>query len=90
MSRPAVILDRDGTLIHEARYLDRLERLQFFPYTIDAVRLLNRAGFEVQASGSGYVVVQEPGAGSAATTGAARTPSRASAGPSSPSERRPP
>ena len=47
MSRPAVILDRDGTLIHEARYLDRLERLQFFPYTIDAVRLLNRAGFAV-------------------------------------------
>lgn len=47
MSRRAVILDRDGTLIHEAGYLDRLERLQFFPYTIDAVRLLNRAGFAV-------------------------------------------
>src|SRR5215212_1701700 len=43
----AVFLDRDGTLVEEAGYLDRLERLVFFPYTIDAVRLLNRAGFAV-------------------------------------------
>jgi D-glycero-D-manno-heptose 1,7-bisphosphate phosphatase len=47
MSKPAVFLDRDGTLLEEAGYLDRLERLVFFPYTIDAVRLLNRAGFRV-------------------------------------------
>jgi D-glycero-D-manno-heptose 1,7-bisphosphate phosphatase len=47
MTRPAVFLDRDGTLLEEAGYLDRLERLVFFPYTIDAVRLLNRAGFAV-------------------------------------------
>ena len=47
MTRPAVFLDRDGTLLEEAGYLDRLERLVFFPYTIDAVRLLNRAGFTV-------------------------------------------
>jgi D-glycero-D-manno-heptose 1,7-bisphosphate phosphatase len=47
MSRPAVFLDRDGTLLEEAGYLDRLERLIFFPYTIDAVRLLNRAGLAV-------------------------------------------
>jgi D-glycero-D-manno-heptose 1,7-bisphosphate phosphatase len=45
--RPAVFLDRDGTLIEEAGYLDRLERLAFFPYSVDAVRLLNRAGFVV-------------------------------------------
>ena len=43
--RRAVFLDRDGTLIEEAAYLDRLERLVFFPYSIDAVRLLNEAGF---------------------------------------------
>ena len=43
----AVVLDRDGTLIEEAGYLDRLERLVFFPYSIDAVRLLNQAGFAV-------------------------------------------
>lgn len=47
MTRRAVFLDRDGTLIEEAGYLDRLERLVFFPYTVDAVRLLNRAGFAV-------------------------------------------
>jgi D-glycero-D-manno-heptose 1,7-bisphosphate phosphatase len=47
MTRPAVFLDRDGTLIEEAGYLDRLERLVFFPYSVDAVRLLNRAGFAV-------------------------------------------
>jgi len=47
MPRPAVFLDRDGTLVEEAGYLDRLERLVFFPYSIDAVRLLNRADFTV-------------------------------------------
>ena len=47
MSRRAVLLDRDGTLIEEAGYLDRLERLILYPYTIDAVRVLNRAGFAV-------------------------------------------
>jgi len=43
----AVFLDRDGTLIEEAGYLDRLERLAFFPYSVDAVRALNRGGFAV-------------------------------------------
>jgi D-glycero-D-manno-heptose 1,7-bisphosphate phosphatase len=43
----AVFLDRDGTLIEDVGYLDRIERLKLFPYTIDAVRLLNRAGFKV-------------------------------------------
>jgi D,D-heptose 1,7-bisphosphate phosphatase len=47
VSDPAVFLDRDGTLIEEAGYLDRLDRLRFFPWTIDAVRLLNRAGLKV-------------------------------------------
>jgi len=45
MSRPAVFLDRDGTLIEECGYLDRLELLALFPWTTDALRLLNRAGF---------------------------------------------
>jgi D-glycero-D-manno-heptose 1,7-bisphosphate phosphatase len=45
--RQAVFLDRDGTLIEESGYLDRLDRLAFFPYTTDAVRLLNRAGLAV-------------------------------------------
>jgi D-glycero-D-manno-heptose 1,7-bisphosphate phosphatase len=45
--RRAVFLDRDGTVLEEAGYLDRLERLVFFPFSIDAIRLLNRAGFAV-------------------------------------------
>jgi D-glycero-D-manno-heptose 1,7-bisphosphate phosphatase len=45
--KPAVFLDRDGTLLEEAGYLDRLERLAFFPFGIDAVRLLNRGGYSV-------------------------------------------
>lgn len=45
--RRAAFLDRDGTLIEEAGYLDRLERLAFYPYSIDAVRLLNQAGLAV-------------------------------------------
>ena len=45
--KPAVFLDRDGTLIEEGGYLDRLDRLVFFPYSVDAVRLLNRGGFAV-------------------------------------------
>jgi D-glycero-D-manno-heptose 1,7-bisphosphate phosphatase len=42
-----VFLDRDGTLIEEAGYLDTLDRLQLYPFSVDAVRLLNRAGFAV-------------------------------------------
>jgi D-glycero-D-manno-heptose 1,7-bisphosphate phosphatase len=45
MSRPAVFLDRDGTIIEERNYLDRLEQLALFPWTADALRLLKRAGF---------------------------------------------
>jgi len=42
--KSAVFLDRDGTLVEENGYVDRLERLVFFPYSVDAVRLLNRSG----------------------------------------------
>lgn len=45
--RRAVFLDRDGTIIEEAGYLDRLERLVFYPFSIDAIRTLNRGGFAV-------------------------------------------
>ena len=45
--RRAVFLDRDGTLLEEGNYVDRLDRLVFFPYSVDAVRSLNEAGFAV-------------------------------------------
>lgn len=44
---PAVFLDRDGTLIEDVGYLDRVERLQFYPWSVESVRLLNNAGFQV-------------------------------------------
>ena len=44
---PAVFLDRDGTLIEEVGYLDRLDRLSVFPWSADAVKLLNRHGYRV-------------------------------------------
>ena len=47
MSRPAVFLDRDGTMIHDVGYLSRHEEIEWFPWTMDAIRLLNRAGYLV-------------------------------------------
>jgi D-glycero-D-manno-heptose 1,7-bisphosphate phosphatase len=43
--RPAVFLDRDGTIIEERGYLDRLDLLELYSFTADAIRLLNRAGY---------------------------------------------
>lgn len=47
MNRPAVFLDRDGTMIHDVGYLGRHEDIQWYPFTADAIRLLNRAGYLV-------------------------------------------
>ena len=41
---PAVFMDRDGTLIEEAGYLDSLDRLTLLSPTVDAPRLPGRAG----------------------------------------------
>ncbi len=38
-----VFLDRDGTLIEEVGYLDRPERVELYPYAVDAIKALNRA-----------------------------------------------
>jgi D-glycero-D-manno-heptose 1,7-bisphosphate phosphatase len=43
----AVFLDRDGTLNVDVGYLHRLEDLELFPWTADALRLLKRAGYEL-------------------------------------------
>jgi len=45
--QPAVFLDRDGTMVHDVGYLSRFEDLRWYPWTIEAVRLLSRAGFLV-------------------------------------------
>jgi D-glycero-D-manno-heptose 1,7-bisphosphate phosphatase len=43
--KPAVFLDRDGTLAHEVGYINHLSRFKLYPFAAEAVRLLNRAGF---------------------------------------------
>ena len=47
MSRPAVFLDRDGTIIEEVNYLRSLDQLKLFPWSARAVRALNEAGYAV-------------------------------------------
>ena len=44
---PAVFLDRDGTMIEDVGYLDALDRVDYYPWTVDAIRMLNRAGLPV-------------------------------------------
>lgn len=43
--RPAVFLDRDGTLNEDVGYVDRLDRLRLYPWSVEAVRLLRQAGY---------------------------------------------
>jgi D-glycero-D-manno-heptose 1,7-bisphosphate phosphatase len=45
--RAAVFLDRDGVLLYDAGFLARLEDLRWYSCAIEAVRLLNHAGFLV-------------------------------------------
>lgn len=49
MKRPAVLLDRDGTLIWDrpGHYLRRPEKLKFYKDTFAALKLLRRAGFKL-------------------------------------------
>src|SRR5262249_60063699 len=44
VSRRAVFMDRDGTLAHEVGYVNHVSRFRLFPWSVDAVRLLNRGG----------------------------------------------
>lgn len=51
-------------MVEEGGYLERMERLKFFPYTPDAVRLLNQGGFSVvvvtNQAGIARGIVKEP------------------------------
>lgn len=44
MSRPAVFLDRDGTLTEEVGYVNHPRRLRLLPRSARAIRRLNEAG----------------------------------------------
>jgi D-glycero-D-manno-heptose 1,7-bisphosphate phosphatase len=62
--RPAVFLDRDGTINEDVAFLNRLSDLRLFPWSADAIRLLNRAGFctvvTTNQSGVGRGLIPEP------------------------------
>lgn len=45
--RPAVFLDRDGTICEEVGYLNHISRLQVYPWAAPAIRRLNEAGLPV-------------------------------------------
>jgi D-glycero-D-manno-heptose 1,7-bisphosphate phosphatase len=45
--RPAVFLDRDGTIAEEVGYLNHVSRFRMFPFAAEAIRRLNEAGFPV-------------------------------------------
>jgi D,D-heptose 1,7-bisphosphate phosphatase len=45
--RPGVLLDRDGTIIVDYHYVGHIERIQFIPGAIDAIRRFNQAGIPV-------------------------------------------
>ena len=62
--RRAVFLDRDGTIIEERGYLDRIDLLELYSFTADAIRLLNRAGYMTvvvtNQGGIGRGIIDEP------------------------------
>jgi D-glycero-D-manno-heptose 1,7-bisphosphate phosphatase len=45
--RPAVFVDRDGTLMEDLGYFTPASQLRLFPWSTDAIRLVRRAGFAV-------------------------------------------
>jgi len=42
--RPAIFIDRDGTLSHEVGYVNHPSRFKLFPFAVDAIRTINHAG----------------------------------------------
>jgi D-glycero-D-manno-heptose 1,7-bisphosphate phosphatase len=55
--RPAVFLDRDGTIAEEVGYLNHASRFRMFPFVAAAIRRLNAAGLPV------IVVTNQSGVG---------------------------
>ena len=45
--KPAIFLDRDGTLVEEVNYLSRVEDLRLFPSAAAAIREFKNSGFLV-------------------------------------------
>jgi D-glycero-D-manno-heptose 1,7-bisphosphate phosphatase len=47
MKHRAVFLDRDGTLIEEKGYICKFSEVTIFPFSLEAVKILNAHGFKV-------------------------------------------
>jgi len=47
MNRPGELIDRDGTIIVDYHYVGHIERVQFIPGAIEAIRRFNEAGIPV-------------------------------------------
>lgn len=45
MHRPAVFIDRDGTISEEVGYVNHPSRFRLFPYASEAIKLLNNSGW---------------------------------------------
>jgi len=45
MKRPAVFIDRDGTISEEVGYINHPSRFRVFPYSAEAIRILNDNGW---------------------------------------------
>ena len=62
-NRKAAFIDRDGTLIEEVNFLSRLEDLQIFSYTAEAIQILKDDGFLIvvvtNQSGIGRRIFEE-------------------------------
>ncbi|MBI3950771.1 MAG: HAD family hydrolase [Acidobacteria bacterium] len=46
MLNRAIFLDRDGTVNVEVGYVNHLDRLELYPWTAEAIRLINQAGYK--------------------------------------------
>lgn len=55
--RPAVFLDRDGTIAEEVGYLNHASRFRMFPFVPEAIRRLSESGYAV------VVVTNQSGVG---------------------------
>lgn len=45
MKRPALFMDRDGTVSEEVGYVNHPSRFRLFPYSAEAIKLLNDSGW---------------------------------------------
>jgi D-glycero-D-manno-heptose 1,7-bisphosphate phosphatase len=63
MKRRSVFLDRDGTLNKDVGYPNSFEAIEVYPYSYEAVRNINNAGFlavvTTNQSGIGRGLIEE-------------------------------